>query len=146
MRHISNITSQLSLIVSLGLLLAIIISSCDGTSGSRNNNSQHNYSSPTPTPTYTYPSPQPYIPREVTSQQSNRTFTPDDAYDEGYDDFEDLGRWTIGKYYIIVVDGEYYQFWEEAALTELQESYFYDQSFLKVRQVEIKKTVWEGVE
>ena len=86
MRHISNITSQLSLIVSLGLLLAIIISSCDGTSGSRNNNSQHNYSSPTPTPTYTYPSPQPYIPREVTSQQSNRTFTPDDAYDEGYDE------------------------------------------------------------
>ena len=68
-------------------------------------------------------------------------------YDEGYDDFEDRGRWTIGKYYIIVVDGEYYQFWEEAALTELQESCFYDQSFLKVRQVEIKKTVWwEDVE
>ena len=67
-------------------------------------------------------------------------------YDEGYEDFEDRGRWTIGKYYIIVVDGEYYQFWEEAALTELQESYFYDQSFIKVRQVEIKKTVWEDVE
>ena len=67
-------------------------------------------------------------------------------YDEGYDDFEDRGRWTIGKYYIIVVDDEYYQFWEEAALTELQESCFYDQSFIKVRQVEIRKTVWEGVE
>ena len=67
-------------------------------------------------------------------------------YDEGYDDFEDRGRWTIGKYYIIVVDGEYYQFWEEAGLTELQESHFYDQSFIKVREAIIKKTVWEGVE
>ena len=76
-------------------------------------------------------------------------FKPDSTcfiYDEGYDDFEDRGRWTIGKYYIIVVDGEYYQFWEEAGLTELQESHFYDQSFIKVRQVEIKETVWEDVE
>ena len=67
-------------------------------------------------------------------------------YDEGYEDFEDRGRWNIGKYYIIVVDGEYYQFWEEAALTELQESFFYDQSFIKVRQTIIEKTAWEGVE
>ena len=67
-------------------------------------------------------------------------------YDEGYDDFEYRGRWTIGKYYIIVVDGEYYQFWEEVGLTELQENHFYDQSFIKVRQVEIKETVWEDVE
>ena len=76
-------------------------------------------------------------------------FKPDSTcfiYDEGYEDFEGRGRWTIGKYYIIVVDGEYYQFWEEAGLTELQESYFYDQSFLKVKQVIIEKTVWEGVE
>ena len=76
-------------------------------------------------------------------------FKPDSTcfiYDEGYDDFEGRGRWTIGKYYIIVVDGEYYQFWEEAALTELQESYFYDQSFIKVKQVVIEKTVWEEVE
>lgn len=76
-------------------------------------------------------------------------FEPDSTcfiYDEGYDDFEDRGRWIIGKYYIIVVDGEYYQFWEEAALTELQESYFYDQSFIKVKQGIIEKTAWEGVE
>lgn len=67
-------------------------------------------------------------------------------WDEGYEDFEDSDRWNIGKYYIIFVDGEYYQFWEEVGLTELQESYFYDQSFLKVKQVIIEKTVWEGVE
>lgn len=76
-------------------------------------------------------------------------FKPDDTcfiLDEGYEDFEDSDRWNIGKYYIIVVDGEYYQFWEEVGLTELQESHFYDQSFIKVRQVEIKKAVWEGVE
>lgn len=76
-------------------------------------------------------------------------FKPDNTcfiYDEGYDDFEDRGCWTIGKYYIIVVDGEYYQFWEEVGLTELQENHIYDQSFLKVREVEIKKLVWEGVE
>ena len=66
--------------------------------------------------------------------------------DEGYEDFSDSGRWTIGKYYIIVVDGEYYQFWEEVGLTELQENHIYDQSFLKVREAEIKKLVWEGVE
>ena len=76
-------------------------------------------------------------------------FKPDSTcfiYDEGYEDFVDSRRWTIGKYYIIVVDGEYYQFWEEAGLTELEESYFHDQSFLKVKQVIIEKTVWEGVE
>ena len=76
-------------------------------------------------------------------------FKPDNTcfiWDEGYDDFKDRDRWTIYKYYIIVVDGEYYQFWEEAGLTELQENHLYDQSFIKVRQVEIKKTVWEGVE
>ena len=67
-------------------------------------------------------------------------------WDEGYEDFKNHGRWTIYKYYIIVVDGEYYQFWEEVGLTELQENHFYDQSFLKVKQVIIKETVWEGVE
>ena len=74
-------------------------------------------------------------------------FKPDNTcfiYDEGYDDFEDRGRWTIGKYYIII--GEYYQFWEEVGLTELQENHFYDQSFIKAREAIIKETVWEEVE
>lgn len=66
--------------------------------------------------------------------------------DEGYEDFKNHGRGTIYKYYIIFVDGEYYQFWEEVGLTELQESCFYDQYFLKVKQVIIEKAVWEGVE
>ena len=75
-------------------------------------------------------------------------FKPDNTCficDQGYEDFESW-RWTIGRYYIIFVDDEYYQFWEEVALTELQERYFYDQSFLKVKQVIIKETVWEDVE
>ena len=76
-------------------------------------------------------------------------FKPDDTcfiWDEGYENFRNNGRWTIHKYYIIFVDGENYRFWAWAALTKLQESHFYDQSFLKVKQVIIEKTVWRVVE
>lgn len=76
-------------------------------------------------------------------------FEPDSTcfiWDEGYDDFDSRGRWTIDKYYIICVDGKYYQFWEQVGLTERQENYFEDQSFIKVRQTRIEVPIWESVE
>lgn len=76
-------------------------------------------------------------------------FKPDSTcfiWDEGYDDFDNRNGWTIYKYYIICVDGKYYQFWEQVGLTEMQESYFEDQSFIEVRQTRIEKSIWESVE
>ena len=47
--------------------------------------------------------------------------------DEGYDDFDDATRWSIGKYYIIMIDDDAYRFWEWVGLTEMQPNEWYDQ-------------------
>ena len=66
--------------------------------------------------------------------------------DEGYDDFEDSTRWSIGKYYIIVIDDEAYRFWEWVGLTEMQPNEWYDQTFEPVIQRTVSVVQWQSVE
>ena len=66
--------------------------------------------------------------------------------DEGYDDFEDATRWSIGKYYIIVIDGDAYRFWEWVGLTEMQSNQWYDQVFEPVIQRTVSVAQWQSVE
>ena len=66
--------------------------------------------------------------------------------DEGYDDFEDSTRWSIGKYYIIVIDDEAYRFWEWVGLTEMQPNEWYDQIFEPVVQRTVSIAQWQSVE
>lgn len=63
--------------------------------------------------------------------------------DEGYEDFADSGRWTIGKYYIVNIDGGHYRCWEEVGLTEMQSNMWYDQTFEEVELHERVTTEWE---
>lgn len=66
--------------------------------------------------------------------------------DEGYEDFADSNCWTIGKYYIINIDGDHYRCWEEAGLTEMQSNEWYDQTFEKVGLRKKVTTEWEASE
>ena len=66
--------------------------------------------------------------------------------DEGYEDFSYSGRWTIGKFYILNIDGVYYRCWKEAGLTELQFNEWHDQIFEKVELREKVITEWEASE
>lgn len=66
--------------------------------------------------------------------------------DEGYDDFEDSTRWSIGKYYIIVIDDEAYRFWEWVGLTEMQPNEIFDQTFELVIQRTVSVAQWQSVE
>lgn len=66
--------------------------------------------------------------------------------DEGYDDFEDSTRWSIAKYYIIVLDGDAYRFWEWVGLTEMQSNEWYDQTFEPVIQRTVSVAQWQSVE
>lgn len=67
---------------------------------------------------------------------------PDLVVDEIYDDFEDSGRWSIGKAYILNIDGEYYRVWEEVGLTEMQPNEWWDQTPQKMVQHERTITEW----
>ena len=66
--------------------------------------------------------------------------------DEGYDDFEDSTRWSIGKYYIIVIDDDAYRFWEWVGLTEMQPNEIFDQTFEPVIQRTASVAQWQFVE
>lgn len=66
--------------------------------------------------------------------------------DEGYDDFDDSTRWSIGKYYIIVINDEAYRFWEWVGLTEMQPNEWYDQVFEPVTQRIVSVAQWQSVE
>ena len=66
--------------------------------------------------------------------------------DEGYDDFEDSTRWSIAKYYIIIIDDEAYRFWEWVGLTEMQPNEWYDQTFEPVIQRTVSVAQWQSVE
>lgn len=66
--------------------------------------------------------------------------------DEGYDGFDEATRWSIGKYYIIVIDDEAYRFWEEVGLTEMQPNEWYDQTFEPVIQRTVSVAQWQSVE
>lgn len=62
--------------------------------------------------------------------------------DEYYDDFENSGRWSIGKAYILSLDGGFYRCWEEVGLTEMQPNEYYDQTFEPVHMKEVTATTW----
>lgn len=66
--------------------------------------------------------------------------------DEVYDDFEDSGRWSIGKAYILKIDDDYYRVWEEVGLTEMQPNEWWDQTPQKMVQHERTITEWIAVE
>ena len=66
--------------------------------------------------------------------------------DEVYDDFEDSGRWSIGKAYILKIDDDYYRVWEEVGLTEMQPNDWWDQTPQKMVQRERMITEWITVE
>ena len=66
--------------------------------------------------------------------------------DEGYDDFDEATRWSIGKYYIIVIDDDAYRFWEWVGLTEMQPNEWYDQIFEPVIQRTVSVAQWQSVE
>ena len=66
--------------------------------------------------------------------------------DEGYDDFENSTRWSIGKYYIIVIDDNAYRFWEWVGLTEMQPDEIFDQTFEPVIQRTVSVAQWHTVE
>lgn len=67
---------------------------------------------------------------------------PDLIVDEVYDEFENSSRWSIGKDYILNIDGEWYRCWEEVGLTEMQENEWWDQTLVKVHQKEVTIAVW----
>ena len=66
-----------------------------------------------------------------------------DNIDNFYQDFEDSSRWSIIRTKIVRFDSDqYYSFWYEVGLTEMQENEWYDQKPEIARQKEIKKWIW----
>lgn len=66
--------------------------------------------------------------------------------EEGYDDFENSTRWTIGKYYILCLDGDTYRVWEQVGLTEMQPNEWFDQVPELVMQKQKTVVDWMTVE
>lgn len=62
-----------------------------------------------------------------------------------YDDFENCGRWDIGRalIYQFKEGGKFYRVWRHVGLTELQESYFNNQIPEVVEKKEKTISVWE---
>lgn len=65
--------------------------------------------------------------------------------DSYYEDFEDAGRWNIGKGYIFQFkkDGKYYRVWRNVGLTEMQETYFEDQTSQVVEEKRRVVVFWD---
>ena len=70
----------------------------------------------------------------------------DYVVDEGFDDFENSGRWAISKYYILILDGDAYRVWEEVGLTEMQSNEWFDQAPEPVMQKQRTIVDWMAVE
>ena len=66
--------------------------------------------------------------------------------EEGYDDFENSSRWTIGKYYILCLDGDAYRVWEQVGLTEMQPNEWFDQVPERVMQKQKTVVDWMTIE
>lgn len=67
---------------------------------------------------------------------------PDLVVDEYYEDYKDSSDWSIGKAYIIALDGGFYRCWEEIGLTEMQPDEWWDQTFQPVHMKEVTVAVW----
>lgn len=63
-------------------------------------------------------------------------------YDWYYDDFEDSSRWSIGKAYILFLEGGFYRCWEELGLTEMQPNEWFDQTCERVHMGARTISVW----
>nr|DAH18135.1 MAG TPA: hypothetical protein [Caudoviricetes sp.] len=60
-----------------------------------------------------------------------------------YQDFDDSSRWSIICTKIVRFNSDqYYSFWSEVGLTEMQENEWYDQKPLIARQKKIEKLIW----
>lgn len=60
-----------------------------------------------------------------------------------YQDFDDSSRWSIICTEIVRFNSDqYYSFWSEVGLTEMQENEWYDQKPLIARQKKIEKLIW----
>jgi hypothetical protein len=60
-----------------------------------------------------------------------------------YQDFIDSSRWSIICTEIVRFNSDqYYSFWSEVGLTEMQENKWYDQKPLIARQKKIEKLIW----
>lgn len=70
----------------------------------------------------------------------------DYVVDEGFDDFENSDRWTIPKYYILILDGDAYRVWEQVGLTEMQPNEWFDQTPELVFQKQKTIVDWMSVE
>lgn len=62
---------------------------------------------------------------------------------EGYETFENNDRRTISKYYIIVINNNYYRCWKKIGLTEEQGSYWQSQRFEPVFPRSKTINAWE---
>lgn len=63
--------------------------------------------------------------------------------DHFYQDFDDCSRWSIICTEIVRFNSDqYYSFWSEVGLTELQENEWYDQKPLIARRKKIEKLIW----
>ena len=70
----------------------------------------------------------------------------DYVVDEGFDDFENADRWTIAKYYILILDGDAYRVWEQVGLTEMQPNEWFDQTPEPVMQKQKTIVDWMTAE
>lgn len=60
-----------------------------------------------------------------------------------YQDFDDSSRWSIICTEIVRFNSDqYYSFWSEVGLTEMQENEWYDQKPHIARQKKIEKLIW----
>lgn len=60
-----------------------------------------------------------------------------------YEDFRKSSRWSIICTEIVRFNSDqYYSFWSEVGLTEMQENEWYDQKPLIARQKKIEKLIW----
>lgn len=60
-----------------------------------------------------------------------------------YQNFDDRSRWSITRTEIVRFNSDqYYSFWYEVGLTEIQENEWYDQKPRIVRQKKIEKLIW----
>ena len=67
---------------------------------------------------------------------------PELVSDEVYDDFDDSGRWSIGKAYILALDEGFFRCWEEVGLTEMQPNEWWDQTCEPVHMKEVTISTW----
>ena len=67
---------------------------------------------------------------------------PELVSDEVFQDFDNSGRWSIGKEYILALNEGFFRVWEEVGLTEMQPNEWWDQTAEPVHMKEVTITVW----